>query len=130
MGRSRPRTIVLDAGALIALEKRDERMEALLRKAGQLGARVVIPAGALAQAWSGDARQAALHRLLKRSTTEVPPLDRLLAQAAGRMCRHAGSNDVVDASVVLIARKESAIVVTSGPDDLKKLDSTLPIEAI
>jgi hypothetical protein len=105
-------------------------MEALLRKAHQAKGRVVIPAGALAQVWSGDATQAPLHRLLKRSTTEVPALDRLLAEAVGRLCRRMGTRDVVDASVVIAARQANAVVVTSDPKDLSLLDPTLRVEHI
>jgi hypothetical protein len=105
-------------------------MEALLRKAHELRARVVIPAGALAQAWTGDPAQAPLHRLLKRAATEVPPLDRVLAEAAGRLCTRAGTTDVVDASVVVVGRKERGVVITSDPNDLRRLDSRLDIEPI
>lgn len=130
MGRPRSRSVVLDAGALLALEKRDRRMEALLRKAHQVRAKVIIPAGVLAQVWSGDASQAPLHRLLRRSSTDVPALDRVLAEAVGRLCRRSGTTDVVDASVVIAARRASAIVVTSDPADLRSLDPALAIAAI
>jgi len=130
VGRPRARPVVLDAGALIALEKRDRRMEALLRKAHQARGRILVPAGALAQVWSGEPSQAPLHRLLKRSTTEVPALDRLLAEAAGRLCRRTGTSDVVDASVVIAARQANAVVVTSDPDDLARLDPALRVEAV
>lgn len=121
---------MLDAGALIALEKRDKRMEALLRRAHEVRARIVVPAGALAQAWSGDARQAPVHLLMKRSTTEVPPLDRVTAEAAGRLCKLRDTTDVVDASVVIAARLSHAVVVTSDPADLLRLDASLPVEVI
>jgi hypothetical protein len=78
----------------------------------------------------GDARQAPIHRLLKRPTTEVPALDRVLAEATGRLCKRSGTTDVVDASVVMVARQARAVVVTSDPDDLGRLDPSLPIEAI
>lgn len=130
MGRSRPRPVVLDAGALIALEKRDRRMEALLRRAHEVRGRIVVPAGALAQVWSGDAQQAPIHRLLRRSTTEVPPLDRLLAEAVGRLCKRSGGTDVVDASIVITARQLNAVIVTSDPEDLAKLDPTLSLETV
>src|ERR1051326_8533278 len=101
-------------------------MEALLRKAHQAHGRVLVPAGALAQVWSGDASQAPLHRLLKRTTTEVPALDRVLAEGVGRLCKRVGTTDVVDASVVIIGRQAGAVVLTSDPDDLRKLDPALP----
>jgi predicted nucleic acid-binding protein len=130
MGRPRARTVVLDAGALIALEKRDRKMEALLRLAHRVQAPIVIPAGVLAQVWTGDAEQAPLHRLLRRHTTEVVALDRVLAEGVGRLCKRAGTSDVVDASVVIAARQANAVVLTSDPADLKRLDPRLPVERV
>lgn len=121
---------MLDAGALLALEKRDKRMEALLRRAHQVGARILIPAGALAQVWSGDPRQAPVHRLLQRNTTEVPPLDRIQAEVVGKMCRRSGTADVVDASVVIVARQARAVIVSSDADDLLRLDPSATVERI
>jgi hypothetical protein len=37
---------------------------------------------------------------------------------------------VIDASVVLVARRERAVVVTGDVDDLRRLDSSLPLERI
>jgi hypothetical protein len=121
---------VLDAGALIALEKRDKKMEALLRLALQVQARLILPAGVLAQVWTGDTTQAPLHRLLQRLTTEVPVLDRVAAEGIGRLCRRAGTSDVVDASVVIAARQANAIVVTTDVADLKRLDPKLLVERV
>jgi len=60
-----PHTVVLDAGALIAFERGDARMRALVREALKTGVRLVIPAGALGQVWRGTARQAPLRALVK-----------------------------------------------------------------
>jgi hypothetical protein len=130
MGRPRPRAVVLDAGALIALEKRDKKMEALLRLALQVQAHVIIPAGVLAQVWTGEPTQAPLHRLLQRLTTEVPMLDRVAAEGIGRLCKRTGTSDVVDASVVIAARQANAIVVTTDVADLKRLDPKLLVERV
>jgi len=130
VGQTRPVTVVLDAGALIALERGDGRMRALCREALRTGAQMVIPAGALGQVWRGGPRQAVLSALMSADTTRVPPLDRVLAQASGVLCARAGTSDVVDASVVLVARRERAVVITSDVDDLRALDPTLPLERI
>ena len=130
MGKARSRTVVLDAGALIAFERGDPRMRALVREALKAGVRLVVPAGVLAQAWRGTARQAPLRGLVKGPTTLVPPLDQVLAEAAGALCGRAGTSDVIDASVVLVARRERAVVVTSDIDDLRQLDPALPLERI
>jgi len=130
MGKARPRTIVLDAGALIAFERGDARMRALVREALKTGVRLIIPAGALGQVWRGAARQVPLRALVKGPTTAVPALDQLLAEAAGVLCGRAGTSDVIDATVVLVARRERAVVVTSDVDDLHRLDPGLPLERI
>jgi hypothetical protein len=130
MGNARPRSIVLDAGAVIAFERGDARMRALVRASLEAGVRLIIPAGALGQVWRDTARQAPLHALVKGPTTVVPPLDQVLAEAAGVLCGRAGTSDVVDASVVLVARRERALVVTSDVDDLRRLDPRLPLERI
>ncbi len=129
MGKARAEAIVLDAGALIAFERGDARMRALVREALKAGVRLVIPAGVLGQVWRGDARQAPLRALVKGPTTIVPGLDQVLAEAAGVLCGRAGTSDVIDASVVLVARRERSVVATSDVDDLERLDPGLPLEA-
>jgi rRNA-processing protein FCF1 len=130
MGKASPQTVVLDTGALIAFERGDAKMRALVREALKTSARLVIPAGALGQAWRGGARQAPLRALVKMPTTIVPSLDQVLAEAAGVLCGRVGSSDVIDASVVLVARRERAVVVTSDVQDLRRLDPSLPVERI
>lgn len=130
MGQASPGAVVLDTGALIAFERGDARMRALCREALRTRTRLVVPAGVLAQVWRDGARQVPLRALLAGSTTEVPALDRVFAEATGVLCGRARSSDVVDASVVLTARRERAVVVTSDPDDLRRLDPTLVVQRI
>ena len=130
MGKARHQALVLDAGALIAFERADARMRALVREAIRSGVRLVIPAGVLGQVWRGGSRQALLRGLVKGPTTVVAVLDEVLAEAAGVLCGRAGTSDVIDASVVLIARRERAVVVTSDTGDLRRLDPPLPIESV
>jgi predicted nucleic acid-binding protein len=130
MGKASHRAIVLDAGALIALERGDGRMRELVRQALAANVRLVVPAGVLGQVWRGAARQAPIRALLSGRTTSVPAFDQILAEAAGVLCGRAGTADPIDASVALIARREGALVVTSDVDDLRRLDPTLPLERI
>ena len=130
MGQARPRAIVLDAGALIAFERGDARMRALVREALRTGARLIVPAGVLGQVWRGSPRQAPLRALMKGPTTTVPVVDQVLAEAAGVLCGRTSTSDVIDASVVLVARRDRAVVVTSDFDDLRRLDPGLPLERI
>lgn len=130
MGKARPQAIVLDAGALIAFERGDGRMRALVREALKAGIRLIVPAGVVGQVWRGSARRVPLRALLKGPTTFVSPLDQVLAEAAGVLCARTGTSDVIDASVVLVARRARAVVVTSDVEDLRTLDPALPLERI
>ena len=130
MGEKGPGAVVLDAGALIAFERADPRMRALLREALRRGTSLIVPAGVLGQVWRDGARQVVLRALLAGPTTEVPPLDRVLAEAAGILCGRRRTNDVVDASVVLIARARRGIVISSDVGDLRHLDPALVVQSI
>lgn len=124
--------LTLDAGALIAIDRGDQDIRALLRRARAHDWPLVIPTGALAQAWRGGARQARLAGFLgtRRDGPVLHPLDGIVARAAGELCGRTGSADVIDASVVLCARSHGHHVVTSDPGDLAGLDATLPIVII
>ena len=130
MGKASRGAIVLDAGALIALEKADPRMRALCREALRARTRLLVPAGVVGQVWRDAARQVPLRALLAGATTEVVPLDQVLAEAAGILCGRTATSDVIDASVVLTARRERAVVVTSDVGDLRRLDPHAMIERI
>ena len=130
MGKAGPKAIVLDAGALIAFERAEARMRALLREALKVRARLIIPAAVVGQVFRDRATQVALRALLDGPTTHVPPLDRTLAEAAGVLCGRAGTSDVIDASVVLTARREHAVVVTSDVEDFRRLDPALKVERV
>ena len=118
MGAKRPRPLILDAGALIAVDRADRKVIRLLELAGD----VHVPAGALAQAWRNPARQARLARLVAAAGTTLHPLDGATARAAGQLCAATGTSDVIDASVVVVARQVDGVAVTSDADDLRRLD--------
>jgi hypothetical protein len=130
MGEKDPGAVILDAGALIAFERADPRMRALLREALRRSTRLIVPAGVLGQVWRDGARQVVLRALLSGATTEVPPLDRVLAEATGILCGRTKTSDVVDASVVLVARANRAVVISSDVGDLLHLDPALAVQAI
>ena len=130
MGRTRTRTaagIVLDAGALIALDRGDKRMIALLQRALAQGRAFRVPAGVVGQAWRDGRVQVTLARFLRSEEVEIVPLDEHLARSCGELCGAANSADVIDASVVILAREWRAPIVTSDPDDLRRLDPGAPI---
>jgi hypothetical protein len=120
---------VLDAGALIAFEKNDRKVRTLIELALAHGAPLWTAGGVVAQVWRDGSRQVRLARLLGSGVVQVQPLDRDEAQATGVLCGEAGTKDIVDASVVLLARKHAAIIVTSDPDDLRRLDPAAQLVA-
>jgi predicted nucleic acid-binding protein len=124
------KTLLLDTGALIALERGDGRMRALCREALSGNHKFVVPTGVVGQAWRGAARQHAVHALLDDAHTTIVTLDRPLAEAAGVLCGRTRTSDVIDATVVLLAKREKADVVTSDPADIARLDPTLVIHEI
>lgn len=125
MGTQRPRPVVLDAGALIAVERADRRVIRLL----ELAQDVHVPAGALAQAWRNPMRQVRLARVLSSDDVAIHPLDAAAARAAGQLCAATGTTDVIDASVVILARAVGGVTVTSDSDDLRRLDPGIDLVA-
>jgi hypothetical protein len=117
--------VTLDAGGLIALDHDDRRVVVLLARARETGARITVPASALAQAIRRPDRQVRLSRLIRQPTTDVVGLDRVDATNVGRLLAASGTSDIADAHVVICARRAEQPVVTSDPGDLRQLDSTL-----
>ena len=122
--------ITLDAGALIAVDRADRRVLVLLARAAETNSRVTIPASALAQAIRRPERQARLSRLVRQPTTDVVALDRGDAVHVGRLLVVSGTADVVDAHVVICARRGGQRVVTSDPNDLSRLDPTIELVVV
>lgn len=120
----------LDAGALIAFERNDRFVVHAVKRATAHPGGVAVPAGVLAQVWRDGTRQARLAALLGSEKVEIEVLDDLRAREAGQLCGATGTRDIVDASVVLCARDRDHIVLTSDPDDIRRLDASLAIEAI
>jgi predicted nucleic acid-binding protein len=117
--------LTLDAGGLIALDRDDRRVVVLLARARETGARITVPASALAQAIRRPERQVRLSRLIRQPTTDVITLDRVDATNVGRLLTASGTSDIADAHVVVCARRANQPVVTSDPGDLRQLDNAL-----
>jgi hypothetical protein len=108
-------TLVLDAGALIAVERADRKVMALLAREHRAGRTPITHGGVVGQVWRGAGRQARVARLL--AGVVVTPLDETLGRAAGVLLARADSSDVIDAALVLLAADGDEIL-TSDPDDL------------
>jgi hypothetical protein len=122
--------VTLDADGLIALDRDDRRVVVLLARARETGAQVTVPAPALAQAVRRPERQARLSRLIRQPGTDVIALGRVDATHVGRLLAASGTSDIVDAHVVICARRAAQPVVTSDPGDLRQLDPSLRLIAL
>lgn len=121
--------VVLDAGAFIALERRNRVMVHLTERFTSEKTPLVTSAGVVAQVWrGGSGGQAPIAFLLRR--TEVVDLTHAMAKVVGKMLGLRGMTDPVDAHVALIARQRGFAVLTSDPDDLLAIDPGLTVERI
>ncbi len=125
------RTATFDAGALIAIERDDRRMGALLRLLVASKALILIPAPVVAEVWRGGARhQARLARFLanglRKRQIEIVNLDYWTAREVGILLGRSPMS-VTDATVCHCARQAGGIVVTSDPIDIRQL---IPTERI
>lgn len=112
-------SLVLDAGALMAVERGHRRVIALIKVEREAGRRPVTHGGVIGQVWrGGHGRQATLARTLQG--VDIRPLDDELGRRAGIVLAAAASDDVIDAAVVLLARDGDEII-TSDPTDLRHL---------
>ncbi|MGH9067643.1 MAG: hypothetical protein ACRD0J_09165 [Acidimicrobiales bacterium] len=118
---------VLDAGALIALDRGDRDTWALLVESHRAGPRPVVPAPVIAQAWRGGARQARLATVL--AGADVVVADGPLSRRAGELLAASHTTDVLDALVALVAgERPGCEVLTSDPDDIHLLLRALNVE--
>jgi hypothetical protein len=117
----------LDAGALIAFERSDRTAVGFIVRARERAEPVSVPVGVIGQVWRDGRRQARLARLLGSGAVEVVALDDFGARSAGQLCGASGTTDVIDATVVLCAQTRGRRVVTSDPDDIRRLDPTLAL---
>ncbi len=112
-------TIVLDAGALVAVERGDRDLIALIKRERLALRAPLTNAGVVGQVWrGGGGRQANLARFLHG--VDIRPIDDSLGRQAGVLLGRARANDVVDATVVLLA-DDGDEIFTSDPDDLHRL---------
>jgi hypothetical protein len=122
--------ITFDTGGLIALDRNDRRVLVLLARAAERGLRVTIPATALAQAIRNPARQVRLTRLMRQSSTDLVALNGRDATTTGLLLAATRTSDIVDAHVVICARRAGQVVVTSDADDLTHLDPGLQLVVV
>ena len=120
-------TLILDAGALLAIERGDREIVALVVRERRAQRTPLTHGGVVGQVWrGGGGRQANLARLL--GGVEVRPLDDALGKRAGVLLGRAAASDVVDAAVVLLA-VDGDEILTSDAGDLEPLVSAAGLQA-
>ncbi|MEU8433641.1 PIN domain-containing protein [Streptomyces sp. NPDC029216] len=115
-----------DAGALIAIDNNDRRMWARHSLALEDGRDIHVPSIVVSQAWRDSRRRVRLGRFL--AGCDVVPVGLETAKTAGVLCGKAGTADVVDATVVVMAASLGAIIWTSDPDDIHALIDALDVK--
>ena len=111
--------MIYDAGALVAAERGEPRLRALHHQWLAYEISPVVPSPVLAQVWRNGSRQARLARLLRGC--RVLPTSEEVSKQAGVILGCSRSTDAIDAIVIATAINYRAIVVTSDPNDLRRL---------
>lgn len=114
--------ITLDTGALIAIERRSERMWLIWRRALVHKQRVTVPSVVVVEWWRGQ--RGPVSRLLDGVTVE--PLTYDLARIAGEALVRTPGASVTDAVVMASAAQRGDVVYTADIDDLSRLAMCFP----
>ena len=114
--------LTFDTGALIALERRTQRIWNIYRTAMHDAIPITVPVAVVIEWWRGraDVRE----RIL--GGVRVEPLHLALAQAAGEALASVKSASPVDAVVMASAALRGDIVYTSDVVDLERLRRHFP----
>lgn len=111
-----------DTGALIALERRSQRIRNVVTRAVALGLRITVPVAVVTEWWRGrtDARELILRSL------HVEPLSERVAKLAGEAVASVEGATAIDAIVMASAALRGGVVYTSDVDDLERLRNHFP----
>jgi predicted nucleic acid-binding protein len=114
------KTVVLDAGALIGIDRGSETVRGYVLLADQGRVALATSSAVIAQVWRGGTRQARLARFLASDLVAEVALDPEAGRRIGALAAVVGSADVVDGHVALIALDADAVVLTSDPRDMAR----------
>ena len=117
---------VLDAGTLIAVDKRDRGVGAMLRVLQEARVPIWTSSAAIAQVWRDGRKQALLARVL--AGVAAQPLGASDDRRTGELIAATRSHDVVDAHVALLVDQGDE-VLTSDPKDIAALLEARRVEA-
>lgn len=112
----------LDTGALIALERRRQRMLGLLAVAREDGVPIVVPSVCIAEWWRGrtDLREKILAAVIVEHTDDA------LVKLAGDALASVPRATCIDAVVMASAARRGGVVLTSDVEDLTRLQRVFP----
>jgi len=115
-------TITFDSGALIALERRSQRITDIVARARLREDTIVVPQVVLTEWWRArtDWREAILAMLI------VEPLSDARAKLAGEALARVERATPIDAIVMASAASRGDAVFTSDRDDLERLRAFFP----
>lgn len=109
---------ILDAGALVAVDRGDRRIGAQLRVLQQRATPVRVSVAVVGQVWRDGRKQANLARVL--AGVGVEAVGKGDGKKIGELLALTGSADVVDAHVSLLTAAGD-LVLTSDPNDMRAL---------
>ena len=109
---------ILDAGALVAVDRRNRLIGAQLRVLQQQGTPIRVSSAVVGQVWRDGRTQANLARVL--AGVGIEALGKDDGKRIGELLALSGSADIVDAHVALITA-HADLVLTSDPGDIGKL---------
>lgn len=118
--------LVLDAGALVAIERNDFVVRRQVDEAIRRSVEVVTSAAVVAQVWRNGSRQALLARLLRGF--DIRPLGPAAGRRIGELLAVSRTLDVVDGHVALLVR-DGDVVLTSDPRGIGQLVSSRDVAA-
>jgi hypothetical protein len=114
--------LTFDTGALLALERRQQRMRLIFERAVERQLRPTVPADVVGEWWRSrsDWREAIL------ASVTIEPLTEPLAKLAGEALAAVREATLVDAVVMASASLRGDIVYTSDFEDLDRLRARFP----
>lgn len=117
---------VLDAGAFVAVEKRDRHVGAMLRVLQRSRVPLATSSAVVAQIWRDGKKQALVAQVLAGVAVRAlgPGDDR----QTGELLALARTSDVIDAHIALLV-EDGDQVLTSDRDDLERLLRARHVEA-
>jgi len=111
-----------DTGALMALERRRQRMLGFLKIARLHEIPIVVPSVCIAEWWRGrtDVREKIIAAVIVEHTDDV------LVRLTGEALALVPSATCIDAIVMATAARRGGIVFTSDVDDMLRLQAAFP----